>query len=277
MKDKQTILLTEEQETLLITLYSRALDNRRPDPVLPDPFTAQILDRVEYDFEGLKVPHGTAITVVLRARKFDAYARDFITAHPEAVVLHLGCGLDSRYFRLRDGGAGLDRVEWYDLDQPPVVDLRREFYPQVEGYHLIAASVTDLTWTDQVDAGGRPVLALAEGLSMYLHADDFKALVLRLKETFPGCRLAFDAYSTLTVRSVSRHPSVRQTGASIHWGIDDARQIESWAPGIALLEEWCFGQSEAVPRLSFSDRLIFRITSLFPFARKAHRVLYFQL
>jgi O-methyltransferase involved in polyketide biosynthesis len=277
MMTKRKIHLTEEQETLLITLYSRALDNRRPEPVLPDPYAAQILARVEYDFEQLKVSHGTAITLVLRARKFDAYARDFITAHPEAVVAHLGCGLDSRYFRLRDGSAGLERVAWYDLDLPPVIALRREFYPQVEGYQLIAASAADLAWTEQVAAGDRPVLVLAEGLSMYLHADQVKALVLHLKETYPGCHLVFDAYSNLTVRNVGRHPSVRRTGATIHWGIDDAREIETWAPGIKLVEEWSFNQSDAVPRLSFGDRLIFGITSLFPVVLRAHRVLYFEL
>jgi O-methyltransferase involved in polyketide biosynthesis len=104
-----------------------------------------------------------------------------------------------------------------------------------------------------------------------------KALVLHLQETFPGCHLVFDAYSNLTVRNVARHPSVRRTGASIHWGIDNAAELETWAPGIHVVEEWCMDQSEVMPRLSRSDRLIFRITGLFEFIRKAHRIIYLHL
>ena len=54
-------------------------------------------------------------------------------------MLHLGCGLDARSFRL-DPGPG---VEWYDVDYPDVADLREKLYPTRDHYHVIAASVTD--------------------------------------------------------------------------------------------------------------------------------------
>ena len=129
---------------------------------------------------------------------------------------------------------------------------------------------------DNIPQDGRPVLVLAEGLSMYLPEDQMKSLVLTLKKTFPGCHFIFDAYSRLTARTANRHPSVRRTGATLHWGIDDAREIESWAPGIQLVEEWCFDQSEVIAGLTSRDRLIFKLTSLFPIVRKAHRLIYIR-
>jgi O-methyltransferase involved in polyketide biosynthesis len=90
------------------------------------------------------------------------------------------------------------QVEWVDLDMPPVIELRKRFYPTAERYHMIASSVTELDWIDQVEASNRPVLAVAEGLLMYLSEAYVMELLLRLREAFPGCWLAADVFSRMT-------------------------------------------------------------------------------
>ena len=150
MATKAKLTLTPEQETLLITLYAKAQPN---NPLFFDPMAQDILNQVDYDFTSLHIPYKTVVLVCQRAKKLDAVTRDFLAEHPDGVVLQLGCGLDSRFWRVDDG-----RVNWYDLDMPPVVELRRQFFTGNERYHLIAASVTDLEWVDTVISGGRPVL-----------------------------------------------------------------------------------------------------------------------
>ena len=59
--------------------------------------------------------------------------------NPDAVVLHLGCGMDTRAFRI---DARRD-VEWFDLDQPGVIELRRKLYDDTDSYRMIGSSVTD--------------------------------------------------------------------------------------------------------------------------------------
>ncbi len=267
---KEKIHLKAEQETLLITLYSKAVNV--PAGLPRGSKARQILEQLEYDFSALRVPLGTRLTVCLRAMKLDDIARDFLHDLPDCVVLHLGCGLDNRFQRVDNG-----RVEWYDLDLPDVIALRRRFYEECERCHMIASSVTDLEWTRFVSAQGRPVLVIAEGLLMYLEEPDIKALLLKLQAEYPGCSLAFDAYSPQVVRRISAHPSIQRTGATIQWGIDDARQIEAWGEGIRLNEEWYFDQSQAIARLAFGYRLVFALAALFPAARKAHRILHFNL
>jgi O-methyltransferase involved in polyketide biosynthesis len=193
--------------------------------------------------------------------------------HPGGVVLHLGCGLDNRYWRVDNS-----QVEWYDLDMPPVVDLRKQFYAEAgERYHLLASSVTDLAWVDAVKAEGRPVLVVAEGLLMYLDEAEVKRLLLRLQEAFSGCRLAGDVFSRLTARSANRHESLKQTGAKLGWGIDDAREVEAWAPGIRLLEEWYFTQDPDLKLLNQGYQFAYKLAGAFPAARLAQRIVYYQL
>ena len=89
--------------------------------------------------------------------------------------------------------------------------------------------------------------------------------------------MVFDAFSAFTARNVYRNPSLKKTGAVIQWGIDDPREIEKWAPGIHLNEEWFFDQAEEIDGLSFGYRLMFKISGLFAAARKAYRILDYNL
>ncbi len=268
MDAKEKISLTEEQETLLIPLFAKAQENS----ILRDEKAREILDRVQYDFQALKVPEKTAVTLRMRAKQLDEYTRAFLCDHTNAVVIHLGCGLDSRCIRVQT-----ERASWYDLDLPDVIELRQKFFPQTDTYRLIPSSVTDLDWMEKFEPEERPVFVIAEGLLMYLHESDVRALICGLQEHFPGCHLVFDAFSKLTANRIQAHPSIQKTGAAVHWGIDDPREIETWGQGIQLKEEWFFSQSLDIPRLSWFYRVMFRLTSGIQIAQKAQRLLYYRL
>ncbi len=264
---KQKIKLTQEKETLLVPLYSKALESHRPNPIIADPKAEEILNGIEYDFQQLHVPKQTLITLAMRAKKLDSLVRDYLgrTEHP--VVLHLGCGLDSRVLKVKPAVG-----EWYDLDYPDVIELRRMFYDETSRYHMLASSVTDPAWLDQVEGNG-PACIVAEGLLMYLYEEQVKQLFIGLQKRFPSSEVCFDAYSRLTARSINRHPSIKKTGAQIHWGLDEIAEIKSWGAGVELLEEWYFTDSEDISRLGFWERLLFRTIGAFRVAKKAHRIL----
>jgi O-methyltransferase involved in polyketide biosynthesis len=268
VKTREKITLTREEETLLIPLYAKAQDN----PIFIDTRAREILDSVDYDFQRLRVPQKTAVTLRLRARQLDVYAEAFIRAHPQALVLHLGCGLDSRCVRVPHPEA-----QWFDLDMPEVIELRRKFYPETDNYRMIPSVVTDLSWMDQVPREGRPTFIVAEGLLMYLQEHQVKTLILELRERFLDSELVFDAFSKQTVDRIRAHPSLQKTGATIHWGIDDPHEIEHWADGIRLKEEWFFSQSPDLSRLNWFYRAMFRLTASIKAAQRAHRLLYYSL
>jgi O-methyltransferase involved in polyketide biosynthesis len=268
---KQKIRLTQEKETLLVPLYSKAVESQRIHPLIIDPKAVEILDNIEYDFRELNVPKQTLVTLAMRAKKLDTYVRDYVNRTEKPLVLHLGCGLDSRILRVRP-----TKGEWYDLDYPDVIELRKKFYEETDNYHMIPSSVTDPTWLDQVK-GKSPACIIAEGLLMYLHENEVKQLFGQLRERMPMSEISFDAYSRLTAKGANNHPSIKKTGAKIYWGIDNAKQIETWGSGIQLIEEWYFTDSEDIRVLGFWDRSLFRIMGVFPAAKKAHRILHFRL
>jgi O-methyltransferase involved in polyketide biosynthesis len=269
--------LMAEQETLLIPLYCKAKKN---NPILVDKKAQEILVQVDYKFSSLDVPAKTCALILLRAKKMDEYAQAFLAEHPNSLVLHLGCGLDARYDRLKPKSA-----EWFDLDLPDVIELRKKFFDETDWVHMIASSVTDLGWLDEVGQivrtepgrNGRFTLIIAEGLLMYLSESEVKTLVLTLHKRFPGSHLIFDAFSKMTADNVGKHPSLKKTGATVQWGINDPHTIETWAEGIQFQEEWAFSDAPEVDDLPFGLRLGFKAGGMFQFAKQAHRILYYKL
>ena len=64
-----------------------------------------------------------AYFMAMRARVFDDWVRKMLAMDSEVLVLHIGCGLDSRVHRV-----GASGVLWYDLDFPEVIARRRRYY-----------------------------------------------------------------------------------------------------------------------------------------------------
>jgi methyltransferase (TIGR00027 family) len=228
--DFSSVAWNSVEWTNLVTLYLRACESRLPQPILGDHAAAEAVDRIDYDFKRMHKaaqPWGNQYLVALRARKLDDWAADFLRRHPNAVVLHLGCGMDTRALRL-DPPAGVD---WFDVDQPGVIDLRRELFDESAGYHMIGSSVTDDDWLDRVPTG-RPVLVIAEGLLMYLTERQVWELLQRLTDRFGGGEMLFD-----TLSPIAPKVSLLFTKGIVKWGIRDAREIESWNPRLRFLEQ----------------------------------------
>jgi O-methyltransferase involved in polyketide biosynthesis len=225
-------------ETLLMTLYIRAMESQRPDALIKDEKAMALVTQMSYDFDRVRqvqMDEDDKVTVILRNLEFDRYVRDFLACHPEAVVVHIGCGFDSRFERVDNG-----RVEWYDLDLPDVIELRRKLIgDEGKRYHLLGCSAFDSAWLDAVSAHRpRPFLFLAEGVLMYFEEAQVKSLVLMLRDHFPGAELVIDAFSPFLVRANNLRLSITKFGARYHWGLKRGQEIEGWGDGIHLLDEW---------------------------------------
>jgi O-methyltransferase involved in polyketide biosynthesis len=211
--------------TMLCTLYLRAYESRSEHSILGDHAAAEAVARIDYDFARIKKavrPSGNQFVVALRAKQLDLWATDFLSRHPNAVVLHLGCGLDSRAFRL----SVPDGVGWFDVDVPQVVELRRQVYAERDGYRMIASSVTDPAWLDEVPTG-RPVLVVAEGLLPYLTGSEVRELLTRITDRFDAGEVAFDVVPPWLARMMK----------IFRWGLRNPAEIERWNPRLRFLAE----------------------------------------
>src|SRR5450759_4385073 len=233
--DAEKVRIPEERKSYLSTIYGKALDARAEHPILGDTFADEAVRRIDFDFEKLAVGGDAAITLPWRAKLLDDWVREFLDANPSATVLHLGCGLDTRVFRIDPPGT----VRWYDVDLPDAIELREHLFPKRTGYEMIATSVADLRWLDAVP-GDLPVLVVAEGLVQYLPVPDRTALFNRVVHQFPSGEVIFDAYSRMTLSALSLALKLQRTGLKLHGGMQDGREIEEQVPRLRLVDAVSF-------------------------------------
>jgi len=229
-------------ETLLIKLYIRATESQRPDALIKDERAEALVRQLDAETlrKTLALTEDTGrLVLILKSREFDRFAQDFLGRHPDAAVVQFGCGLDTRFERVCSELPNNGLVDWYDLDLPEVIDLRRALIGDEGGnYHLLAGSVLEDAWLEAVEPHRqRPFLFMAEGVFMYFTEGQVKTLMLTLKENFPAAELVFDAYSPFMRWAHNLRVFRKRIGAHLNWDLKHSQDLEGWGAGIRLLDE----------------------------------------
>jgi O-methyltransferase involved in polyketide biosynthesis len=225
---------TPVEQTAFVTAYARALDSRWPRPILGDTLSAEIVAKIDYDFQGLGVPSSAVRQTALRAKMLDDRLRTFISQHPDAVVVALGAGLDPGMLRVRPPAT----VDWYNVDLPHVIALRDELVPANDHAHSVAASLADDGWTDQIPSG-RPAMLVADGLLAFLNEPVIINLFRTIPEHFRSGELALNDYGRVGWSSLLAM-KVAFSAVGNQWayrGFNDAQLPERWSPRLRLVEE----------------------------------------
>ncbi|WP_020179294.1 class I SAM-dependent methyltransferase [Methylopila sp. M107] len=260
--------LSGAPRTSLITLHAKAVESASRPSILKDRYAAEAMARLDLDGAPLEMPPGSVTGLAVRARWFDERCRRFIEEHPNACVLNLGCGFDSRVFRV---GPSAD-VAWFDLDMPVSIALRRRLYPERDGCTLIASCVIAGDWLAGIPRD-RPTLVIAEGVLPYLPAGEVVPLLNRLVAHFDGGEICFDAYSGAGVRLIASTPAVSSTGADLTWSLDYATSLERDVAGLELVEETLGYSSESLATLPDHARLALAVWSVVPALLRTGRLL----
>jgi len=212
--------LNNESKTLFIPLLGRALMSK-DNIFLYDPKAEEIISKLDYDFNSLKQSKWLSMYMSVRAVIIDELCNKYISDHPNTIIIHLGCGLDSRCLRVNQNFS-----IWYDIDYESVINIRKKFYDTDSKYKMIGSSVIDFKWIEQID-NSKNVLIVMEGLTMYLSEEEIKELITQINEKFVDVRLIFDAYSKKGVKSSKIKNPVNQMNAEVKYGIDNPKEFLS--------------------------------------------------
>jgi methyltransferase (TIGR00027 family) len=273
----EKIHFTKEKETMLMTLSGRAAQSQWKDPILRDPWAEEAMRHIDYDMSktlkgvsswGMWKEIGATI-IATRAATFDQLTNRYLADHPDAAVLHVGCGMDSRVFRVDPPAS----VQWFDVDYPDVIDVRRRLFPQRAAYHLIGAPLDDLRWLNDVPRD-RPGLLIAEGALMYLSEAEVKALLNAVVAHFPRGQMLFDVVNKFIVKRAGSN--VGGTGATYRWGLDDPLDVKVLEPKLELIKEFRPSEQVAFSRFPLWWRTLYRVQELNPTLRRMNRTVVYR-
>ena len=240
VQKESTAKLQGVPETLMITLYGRYTEQSYPDCILKDEKAVEIAEKVDYDFSKYAQGWSSQIGTVIRAKNIDNLLIKFLSNHPQATVINLGGGLCTRFFRIDNG-----KINWYEVDFPEVIELKEKLVQQSNRYHLIAGSILEPLWIEQINPDvNQPLFIIMEGVSMYLSKEENKALFAQIQRMltpkFASITMVFDVLSKKAAANTQRHDTVSQTSAEFKWGIDNSQELKTWNLGITLKDEIYF-------------------------------------
>lgn len=244
--------MNEVSETAFITLRSRVIESGKRNPVIHDPVGVECLNRIGpllasdlYNrLINKKLPATLTRHIALRARKYDLYARTFMNENPDGIVVNLGCGFDTRYWRVFDR-------EWrfIEIDLPEVIESKKQVLGDIISYDMIGTSVLDKEWIIKIQSlQSEKVLFLAEGLFMYLPHDGVENIFKRLSEAFIRSQIVFETVHEKYTRGIWKKIVERKmkqqlgssAGSSYQFGLRNAAEIEGFGHNIKVAEEWSY-------------------------------------
>jgi O-methyltransferase involved in polyketide biosynthesis len=223
-------------ETLLIPLWARAYETELTEAIIRDYKAVEMVSKIDYDFSKFEKSWLSQVGVSIRTMLLDNATQDFLQNNPDATIINLGAGLDTRVERLKYANFHC----WYDLDVPESIDLREKFINESKRNKFIAKSMFDYSWMDDITEDGKPILIIAEGLFMYFDKDELKLLFKKLISQFPGAEMLFETIPPFLVGKAKKHESLRKLDKppEFKWGVKNCQKIETWDSGIKYIEEW---------------------------------------
>jgi methyltransferase (TIGR00027 family) len=258
--------LNSVSETALITLKSHVMETNKPNPVIVDAVAVESFNRLQSLLPddvrervlNKKLPSTLTRHIALRARKYDSYARSFLEEHTDGLVVSLGCGFDTRYWRVSK-----EPWKYIEIDLPDVIEAKKQVLGDIAAYTMLGCSVLEEGWINYLAAMQKEhILFLAEGLFMYLPKDGVISLFKRLSASFVKSQIVFEVVNEKYTKGLCKKMVASklsklgtEAGSSWEFGVRDALEVESYGDNIKVVEEWSYFEDEKIePRILYLFR-----------------------
>ncbi|MBQ7888583.1 MAG: class I SAM-dependent methyltransferase [Erysipelotrichaceae bacterium] len=253
-------------KTLYIPLYGKAYVSKK-GIILHDSKAEEIWSKEGFHLKGKSSSKWLAYSMGMRSRVFDRWLSNQLEKKKDAVVLHLGCGMDSRCARV------VCHNEWFDVDFPSVIEERKRYYSPTERYHMIASDIRDSQWLNSTSK--KSAVIIMEGISMYLSPDELKKLLKKLDEHFEEIALLMDYYTVIAAKASKYKNPINDVGVTQVYGLDNPKELLK-ETSISYCGEVLMTPDDLINQLSGMEKTIFRNLYAGNIARKMYRMVEFE-
>lgn len=261
--------MNEVNKTLYIPLYGKSQVSRQ-GIILNDPMAERIWGAESFPIHGKSKSKWLGYNMAMRARVFDDWTASMLRANPDALVLHIGCGLDSRCLRVRE-----PYLHWIDADFPEVLSLRRKYYEEHDAYHMMAI---DASKAEQIERlpDSKAAIVILEGISMYLTNGQVSRLFQALEKKYARLHILMDVYTEFGAKASKYKNPVNDVGVTELFGTDDLQSLLK-DTAIKLKAEHSFTPDHLINELSPFERAFFRAMFAGRLYRKIYRLYELEL
>ena len=211
---------TGVEDTLFIPLEGRIYSSKYYKDFFYDEKALELEDQLPRPINENKKDEYFQVASFARFYEFDRVVKEFMESHEDSNIINLGCGLETMYFRLKP-----EKATFYEIDFPDVIRQRKIVLGENENEKLIGKSIFDYSWMDEVDTS-KPTFIVVSGVFQYLHKEDIKSLLNKIKEKFKNVQISFDATNKIGLEK--SNDFVKATGnneASMYFYVNNIKSF----------------------------------------------------
>lgn len=255
-------------KTLYIPLYGKSFVSKK-GIILQDNKAETIWNAAGFELKGKSKSKWLAYYMTMRSAIYDEWVREELKNNPTAVVLHIGCGLDSRIERL-----SATNIQWYDIDFPDVIKERRKYYTESDFYHMLSADMRNSEWKKYIN-GNHDAVIILEGVSMYFQPEELVRLLSDLCNHFKTVKLLMDCYTERAAKASKYKNPINDVGVTVVYGYDNPQELAAKS-GLVFEKEYCMTPPKYIDELHGMERNIFKNLFAGKIAKSMYRMYEFK-
>ena len=219
-------------DTLFVPMLGRIYASEHCPQILYDKKALELKNKLPSDLiEQNKQNQYTLLASASRSANMDRFVRSFLERRPDGVIVQLGCGLETTYYRCDNG-----KTRWYAVDLPHVIDYRWELLPESEREFYISSDAFEKDWIIKVrnDVLEAPVLVTAGGLFHYFEENKVISL-LRMIGQSGNIEVVFDTVNRKGMAMMQKKymKQVGHADAQMFFYVDVAKELAAKIGGNA--------------------------------------------
>lgn len=241
--------MNEVNKTLYIPLYGKSFVSKR-SLFIVDKKAEEIWNKSQFKLKRKSKSKWLAYYMAIRASVFDNWVKEQIETNKNAIVIHIGCGLDSRVVRVNKSN-----VKWYDIDFDEVIEERKKFYSQTDTYKMISTDIREDNWLNNICENENSILVM-EGVSMYLNIEELKNLFNKLSKKFKKFSILLDSYTVLAAKLSKIKNPVKEVGVTKVYGLDAPLSLQTDC--VSFIKEHEIIPQKYINELNGIEKFIFK-------------------
>lgn len=250
-------------KTLYIPLYGKAYVSKK-GIFLDDKKAEEIWGAEGFALKGKSKSKWLAYYMGIRSAVFDEWVSQQISDVKEAVVIHIGCGMDSRVLRV-----GTINHKWYDVDFADVIEERKRYYTESNSYQMIAGDIRDCNWLTRIPEN-KCAIVVMEGVSMYLTSEELHEFTTSLCAHFEQVVLLLDCYTAFAAKMSKYKNPINDVGVTEVYGIDDPASLQHGK--LEYVKEHTMTPQKYIDELIGAEKYIFSKLYAGSFSKKLYRL-----
>ena len=254
-------------KTLYIPLYGKSYVSKK-GLFIDDKKAEEIWEAEGFSLKGKSKSKWLAYYMGVRSAVFDEWLKQQMANAMDAVIMHIGCGMDSRIIRV-----GNQNHKWYDVDFSEVIEERKRYYTETDDYKMIAGDARDCTWLTDIEEK-KSAIVVMEGVSMYLTVEEMRKLADSLCTHFESITLLVDAYTSFAAKMSKRRNPINDVGVTEVYGIDEPQAYQT--EKIAFVKEHTMIQQKYIDELKGFERFVFAKLYAGSISKKLYRLYEYQ-